>query len=164
MDGFSTRGASNLIEIMARIPESILSPSSNTDEINLSTAENWVIRNEVLDILKSSFEKGLQAHVRWFRTSSLGRADPISISIGREAFGAILSCSKFLPKCSTNTSKLTPLSSQIMWLLGQALLHAWTRYSTIYVTQGMAFSYPVLIGVWSNAQIAGKTLLMSLVT
>ncbi|CAD6594220.1 MAG: hypothetical protein ASARMPREDX12_008481 [Alectoria sarmentosa] len=62
MDGFSTRGASNLIEIMARIPESILSPSSNTDEINLSTAENWVIRNEVLDILKSSFEKGLQAH------------------------------------------------------------------------------------------------------
>lgn len=74
MKGFSARGASNLIEVMTRVPESILKPSSNPDEINLSNAENWVVRNEVLDVLKSAVEKRLQAHVRGFRSPSLGCA------------------------------------------------------------------------------------------
>lgn len=73
MDGFSDRGALNLMEIMAKVPESLLKPSSNPDEINLSIAENWVIRYEVLDILKSSLENSLRAQVRWSRASlSLG--------------------------------------------------------------------------------------------
>jgi hypothetical protein len=75
MDGFSDRGASNLMEIMAKVPESLLNPSSNPGEINLSIAENWVIRYEVLDILKSSLENSLQAHVRWFRASPSPGAD-----------------------------------------------------------------------------------------
>lgn len=75
MKDFSVRGASNLTEIMARVPESILKPSTDPDEIDLSIAENGVIRREVLDVMKFSVEKRLQAHVRSVRTFSLGRAD-----------------------------------------------------------------------------------------
>ncbi|MCJ1436772.1 hypothetical protein MMC27_006154 [Xylographa pallens] len=66
MDCLSTRGCSNLIEIIAKVPKSLLQPSSNPDEIDLSFAENWTIRHEVLDIIKGSIESHFQAqHLDW---------------------------------------------------------------------------------------------------
>lgn len=67
MDGFSARGYSNLTDIIAKVPKSLLEPSSNPDEIDLSFAENWTIRREVLDIVKRAIEAEFGAHVRCSR-------------------------------------------------------------------------------------------------
>ena len=40
-----------------------MQPPTNADEIDLSFAENWTIRHEVLDIIKGSIESNLQAQV-----------------------------------------------------------------------------------------------------
>lgn len=76
IDGFSARGTSNLLEVMAKVPESILNPSANQDKISLSNAENWVIRNEVVDTLKSSIEGRLQAHVSRIEIHHWGALTP----------------------------------------------------------------------------------------
>ena len=47
MEDVSSREASNLTEILAKVPKSLLQGSSNAREIDLSFAENWTIRGEV---------------------------------------------------------------------------------------------------------------------
>ncbi len=70
MDHLSQRGRSNIVEIMSKVPKSLLedskSKSSETDRIDLSVAENWLIRNEVLEICKSVINQRFQTHVSHF--------------------------------------------------------------------------------------------------
>jgi hypothetical protein len=64
MASFSARGADNLANIMTKIPKSLLEPTPSTDRINLSFAENWVVRGEVLAAVKAAVDEQLNAHVR----------------------------------------------------------------------------------------------------
>lgn len=58
MDQLSARGRSNVMEIMSRVPKNLLQDDENisdgNDQINLSMAENWLVRNEVLEICKNA--------------------------------------------------------------------------------------------------------------
>lgn len=64
MEQLSNRGRSNITEIMNRIPAAILEGiNSNDDSINLSMAENWLVRQEVLDICKASIQNNFDTHV-----------------------------------------------------------------------------------------------------
>jgi hypothetical protein len=64
MASFSARGADNLANIMTKIPKSLLEPTSSPGQINLSFAENWVVREEVLATVKAAIDEQLNAHVR----------------------------------------------------------------------------------------------------
>jgi hypothetical protein len=70
-DGFSSRGRSNLTNIMQKIPKAILEGTKDTNLlstknnlIDLSMAENWLIRPEVLEICKSAIQNNFESHVR----------------------------------------------------------------------------------------------------
>ena len=71
MDDLSIRGRSNITTIMSQVPKAMLEddgssplPSSSDDEpIDLSIAENWLIRDEILDICRAAIEKDLSARV-----------------------------------------------------------------------------------------------------
>jgi hypothetical protein len=63
MDGFSVRGRGNIINVLAKIPKSVLEPAFDRDDIDLSMAENPLIRAEILKILKTSIETQVQAQV-----------------------------------------------------------------------------------------------------
>ena len=70
MDYLSRRGHSNVTENMAQLPKAMLeSIDSDTDvrgyqdPIDLSVAENWLIRKEVLGIGKLAIEKHFDGHV-----------------------------------------------------------------------------------------------------
>ena len=64
MSGLSSRGHLNLTQVIAKIPKSILEPTSNPNVVDLSMAENHLIREEILCIVKSSIAKNLHLEVR----------------------------------------------------------------------------------------------------
>ncbi|PYH40407.1 pyridoxal phosphate-dependent aminotransferase [Aspergillus saccharolyticus JOP 1030-1] len=57
----STRGGLNLTQVLARIPPQLLNPIERRDEIDLSMAENRVIRAEVLQLARSAIETSLRS-------------------------------------------------------------------------------------------------------
>jgi hypothetical protein len=66
----SSRGEINLKTVMEKIPKAILDGSKNSklfdDQvgvIDLSMAENWLIRLEVLNICKEAIQENFNAHV-----------------------------------------------------------------------------------------------------
>ena len=63
----SKRGQINIDEIMARVPKSILEekPQAPTEAgpIDLSVAENWLIRDEILEICKPGIQRSLDREV-----------------------------------------------------------------------------------------------------
>ena len=67
MQSLSERGRSNIIEIMSRVPKKLLggteSKSNRSSIIDLSMAENWLIRNEVLEVCRFAIDQKFQAHV-----------------------------------------------------------------------------------------------------
>ena len=68
----SKRGNANVSNIMPRIPPAILQAGWLPNEgnvIDLSMAENWLIRDEILDIQKNVASHVLESHVS-IRTSS----------------------------------------------------------------------------------------------
>ena len=69
MEGLSERGTLNLTAIMSQVPKAILEGSKcsivDGRGIDLSMAENWLIRNEVLDISKAAIQNTFEAHVRF---------------------------------------------------------------------------------------------------
>lgn len=70
MDYLSQRGRSNITDIMTKIPGAILSGPERTfnptNSINLSMAENWLIRPEILERCKAAIADSLAAHVSDF--------------------------------------------------------------------------------------------------
>jgi hypothetical protein len=74
MDHLSQRGRANIEGVMARIPKAILagtksskSSSSLGDDIDLSMAENWLIRKDVLAICKAAIEDDFDTNVSCLR-------------------------------------------------------------------------------------------------
>lgn len=74
MDHLSQRGRANIEGIMARIPKTILAGTKSTkstnsldDSIDLSMAENWLIRDEVLAICKAAIKDNFDTHVSSLR-------------------------------------------------------------------------------------------------
>ena len=67
MHGLSDRGRSNITQIMSRVPKKLLGDSESklngSSTIDLSMAENWLIRNEVLEICRFAIDRKLQTHV-----------------------------------------------------------------------------------------------------
>ena len=70
MTDLSARGRFNTIEIIARILKAILegvkdpkSTNSLNNTIDLSMAENWLIRPEVLEICKAAINDNFDQHV-----------------------------------------------------------------------------------------------------
>ena len=82
MEHLSQRGRSNILEVMSKIPKSLLGDSksrwSETDPIDLSVAENWLIRNEVLEICKSVINQRFQTHVSHFCSAGRCRISDIT--------------------------------------------------------------------------------------
>ena len=90
--GLSARGWANVAEVMPRISAAIEERSrQDNPNIDLSTAENWLIRTELIEICKEAVEKNLRAKV-WLEdgASSLVRrslAIPIQHLSYPSAFG-----------------------------------------------------------------------------
>lgn len=64
----SDRGMSNVTTVIPRIPKTILEAGNTHDEeeiIDMSVAENWLIRDEILKIEKEVVEKKLRSEVRF---------------------------------------------------------------------------------------------------
>ena len=62
----SQRGIANVTTIMPRIPKTILDAGNIPDEdsiIDLSVAENWMIRDQVLEIERAVVKDHLNAEV-----------------------------------------------------------------------------------------------------
>lgn len=51
------------MNVLQKIPENILHAAPDTNEINLSIAENYLIRSEILEEFKSSIAHSLRANV-----------------------------------------------------------------------------------------------------
>jgi hypothetical protein len=71
MDQLSHRGEVNITQIMARIPKAMLDGTKNVkctnsidDTIDLSMAENWLLRPEVLQLCKEAVQNHFEIHVR----------------------------------------------------------------------------------------------------
>lgn len=64
-DNLSVRGLTNISRIMSRVPKSLLEEPEDEviTEIDLSMAENWVNRAEVLKILKGAVRDNLAEDV-----------------------------------------------------------------------------------------------------
>lgn len=75
MGSLSGRGRSNITEIMSQVPKKLLQDSEttadNNDCLDMSMAENWLIREEVLDECKLAMSRKLQGYVRHFVNSGL---------------------------------------------------------------------------------------------
>lgn len=70
MEHLSQRGRANIERVMARIPKAILAGTKKTESTNslddcidLSMAENWLIRSEVLAICKAAIDNNFDTHV-----------------------------------------------------------------------------------------------------
>ncbi|KAB8261315.1 pyridoxal phosphate-dependent transferase [Aspergillus pseudonomiae] len=62
----SARGGLNVTQVLRRIPPHVLNPALHRDEIDLSMAENRVIRQEILQLAKSAIETNLHyEHLDW---------------------------------------------------------------------------------------------------
>ena len=62
----SQRGVGNVANLIKRMPKTILDAGNTADEssiIDLSVAENWLIRNGILEIQRSVVQDSLQAQV-----------------------------------------------------------------------------------------------------
>lgn len=66
---------------MARIPRAILEATKTTkrtnDEIDLSMAENWLMRQEIFDILQECIKEKYQTHVRISKMSDSPDCNPV---------------------------------------------------------------------------------------
>ena len=72
----SARGGLNVTQVLRRIPPHVLNPALHRDEIDLSMAENRVIRQEILQLAKSAIETNLHYEVDNHRAVYLnGRRD-----------------------------------------------------------------------------------------
>ncbi|PIG79338.1 aminotransferase GliI-like protein [Aspergillus arachidicola] len=67
VDGLlSTRGGLNVTQVLGRIPPHVLNPALHRDEIDLSMAENRVIRHEIIQLAKVAIETSLHyEHLDW---------------------------------------------------------------------------------------------------
>ncbi|KAE8164392.1 pyridoxal phosphate-dependent transferase [Aspergillus tamarii] len=67
VDGLlSTRGGLNVTQVLGRIPPHVLNPALRRDEIDLSMAENRVIRHEIIQLAKAAIETSLHyEHLDW---------------------------------------------------------------------------------------------------
>lgn len=64
VDGLlSTRGGLNVTQVLGRIPPHVLNPALRRDEIDLSMAENRVIRHEIIQLAKAAIETSLHDEV-----------------------------------------------------------------------------------------------------
>ena len=62
--GMSKRGKANVDAIIPKIKAAVADRSKPaTSNIDLSTAENWLIRPELIEICKSAISENLQAEV-----------------------------------------------------------------------------------------------------
>ncbi|RAQ56901.1 aminotransferase GliI-like protein [Aspergillus flavus] len=69
VDGLlSTRGGLNVTQVLGRIPSHVLNPALHHDEIDLSMAENQVIRHEIIQLAKVAIETSLYyEHLDWLK-------------------------------------------------------------------------------------------------
>jgi len=63
MSTLSARGQFNVSQIMAKIPRALLEPSSDPNLVDLSMAENHLIRHEVSQFVKSAIAKSFEPEV-----------------------------------------------------------------------------------------------------
>ncbi|KAJ5903521.1 pyridoxal phosphate-dependent transferase [Penicillium tannophilum] len=62
----SARGNLNLTQVLGRIPPQLLNPTERHNEIDLSMAENRLIREEILQLARSAIENSLcSKHLDW---------------------------------------------------------------------------------------------------
>ena len=65
----SKRGLSNIETIMPKISGQVAERKRHDNpNIDLSTAENWLLRPELTEICKQAIQDGLTARVRFYRT------------------------------------------------------------------------------------------------
>ncbi len=66
----SKRAFSNIEAIMPNISDQVAEKKRDNDpNIDLSNAENWLLRPELTEICKHAIQDGLTARVRFYRTS-----------------------------------------------------------------------------------------------
>lgn len=121
----SNRGQLNVDRIMPNVPKSMLEPPEEEDDcIDLSLAENWLIRNEVLEIYKEAISEHYQPKVRsslshssieisdleLHSASSSKTDEEASICHGLRASGEMLICWTPWRASSAYTSSLICLS------------------------------------------------------
>ncbi|KAE8163403.1 pyridoxal phosphate-dependent transferase [Aspergillus tamarii] len=76
--GLSKRGASNVDAIMPGIRTALLERTRPTvPRIDLSTAENWLLRNEIIELTKDAIRDGLRPHHLSYPNEFAGDADLI---------------------------------------------------------------------------------------
>lgn len=70
--GLSKRGAANVDKIMPGISAALLERTKPTaPRIDLSTAENWLLRDEIIELTKDGIRDGLKPHVRCLKVSNV---------------------------------------------------------------------------------------------
>ncbi|EAW11041.1 aminotransferase gliI [Aspergillus clavatus NRRL 1] len=76
--GLSKRGAANVDAILPSISAALLERTKPTaPRIDLSTAENWLMRNEVIEMTKDAIVQGLKPHHLSYPNEFAGDADLI---------------------------------------------------------------------------------------
>ena len=69
MEHLSQRGCSNITSVLSQVPKALLEDSKKgkhkekSESVDLSMAENWVIRKEVIKICKKAISKDFDTHV-----------------------------------------------------------------------------------------------------
>jgi hypothetical protein len=64
MNGLSKRGAANVDTILPRISAAVAERSDSTVvRIDMSTAENWLLRDEIIELTKEGILSSLSPHV-----------------------------------------------------------------------------------------------------
>lgn len=81
----SARGNLNLTQVLGRIPPQLLNPTERHNEIDLSMAENRLIREEILQLARSAIENSLCSKVSHTPAHMYPTADLGSIWIGPRA-------------------------------------------------------------------------------
>jgi len=76
MGSLSKRGQFNVEKIISKIPRAILEPTSDPNQVNLSMAENHLIRDEIFEVVKKAISKSLQAEV-WTHVEHASSVDLI---------------------------------------------------------------------------------------
>lgn len=87
MSGLSNRGHLNLKQVVANIPKKILKPTADASVIDLSMAENHLIREEILQIVKSSIAGDLLSQVCDMRDFMLSGDSDVNINSGSILIG-----------------------------------------------------------------------------
>ncbi|KAK2874943.1 hypothetical protein FQN49_001917 [Arthroderma sp. PD_2] len=81
--GLSKRGAANVEKIMPGISAALLERTKPTaPRIDLSTAENWLLRNEIIELTKDGIRDGLKPHHLSYPNEFAGDADLIKALAG----------------------------------------------------------------------------------